>query len=253
MRTRLGPDRWMWAPLLLVIVLAGVVVVTPPPVAASSIPAEVVTSCYQPCNYGGLDTRGTGLVAQTRLTTAGYVTSRTWDVTAASALGVATSGGAAVWIMMGHGGPGAITTCTDSTNPNCPWSYIDTDTSVYSACVYYPNICLVGRDLHRVRLMVFMGCNTGLNGPDGLNLLDMANSEGAKATVGFGHDIGFGPTSGNAWTSQFFNYLNAGSGVSRALAFASAYVGSLNGGNHEGYNYYMYDGGTVTIAPPQWG
>jgi hypothetical protein len=228
-------------------------VIAPPPVAAGSIPAEVITSCYSPCGSGGLDTRGSGYWAQVELNATGYTTTRTWDVTARGALGVATSGKAAVWIMLGHGGAGFITTCTNSTQNPCPWSYIYTDSYAPNINCSSPNVCLVNQNLNAVRLMVFQGCNTGLKASDGLDLYDMAYGDGADATVAFRNEIGFDTNTSTAWDTEFFYRLQIGNDVAEAESVGAFKVQLLNGGNYHGYDSYIGDGGSVVIAPPQWG
>lgn len=225
-----------------------------PPANAASVPAFVVDSCYSPCGGGGLDTRSGGAQAKAQLGGTGYAASETSGVTASFVQSWVVSGNTAILLMLGHGGPGQMTTAYGT-----QWTYLSATGSVGSCS--YPNACLPTGgpgSFPRVRLMVFQGCRTALyyggHSSTPYNLLDEAYfALGVDSVVGFKNDIDYSPTTSTAWDYKFFNTLRAGNRVDWSLSQARIYVGSQNGGNYGGYDSYDYWGGSTVIKPPQWG
>ena len=222
----------------------------PSPPAQGSPLAFVTASCYSPCGSGGLDTRGSAGHAVAQLQSMGYVTAGgpTSDVTASEAVDFASSR-AAVWLIMGHAAPGFITTYGDT------YGFTELNATSYvggTAGCAYPNVCLDGTSLPRMRLVVFQGCNSAAS-DNGVDLIGTASTDGVDSAVGFNDEIGFSSTTSDQWDQSFFSSLGGGNTVSGALYTAMLSVGSSNGGDYAGYNSYEYTGPSVTIAPPSWG
>jgi hypothetical protein len=168
----------------------------------------------------------------------------------------------AIVVLTGHAGPGFFTTYAGTVTGVVPpgyawqpgWTYLKASSNV--GICNPPDGCISAGTLGRVRLLLFQGCNSSMyyqnHYSTSYNLIYTATSMGVDSAVGFYDQINFGPTTGHAFDYEFFYTLRNGSAVSYSLYAAVNYVGSLNGGNYEGYGSYQYSGDT-TIVPPALG
>ncbi len=211
-----------------------------------------------------LDTTGTASKAFAQLGLSGYGTFQTNNTDVFAAMGTSDAQSDAVWVNFGHGptpgNGGYITWCNPAHGPQCTTALYAN--SSLGPCSGADAVCLktgYATSIHKIKLMVFAGCNTGNNGP---NLADAQQSNlvktafsynGVDSAIGFTSDVGFSATTSDAWADKFFAKLRAGSTVAVAALSASLTVASLNGGNANGWDNYFINGGGVTIVPPAYG
>jgi hypothetical protein len=183
----------------------------------------------------------------------GY-TSYSANVSSASAsMGSAYAQSDAVWLMLGHGGTGFISTRNSSGvlshvfvstagDPN--WSCAN---SVGDTCL----TSYTSTQMHRIRLMTFVGCHTGKALPNGDSLPMRAYSHlGVDSTVGFVNLIYF--PQGTTWTDWFGSYLYYGYNVHDAAWAAANAVDSAYGGYGGFDSLWMY-GTNVKTVPAAYG
>ena len=146
---------------------------------ASGVPGPVSATIYSPPwadamwahfpGSGGLDTTTSMKYVRDGFASE-YEAFSTNPVSAHVALGTSYAQSDAIWWMAGHAGAGVIQTYNATTG----WSSIYTSKSIGGTCAA-PNDCLsnyTSTVMHRIRLMVFMGCKSGvLTGGDGVQAL----------------------------------------------------------------------------------
>jgi hypothetical protein len=233
------------------------------PARAAAIPGFTATNCYYPCGSGGLDTGAAIAQATAYLNQTGYSTGQYSNPTADFINYTAASGQAAVWVNAGHGGPGLITTgYNQQANNPTPVSLFASDYVAASSgrVCSYPSACITANATSaysKVRLMVFMGCETGRYYGGTVetrrNILDEAYVHGADGTLGFYNNISFDTTYSTAWATRFFADMKAGQRLTAAASDAGSYIYNLNHGNAGGYDSWSYNGPATTIAPATWG
>ena len=141
--------------------------------------------------------------------------------------------------------------------------YANVHLSNTGSCTRGDAVCLkpgYPTTIHKIKLMLFAGCNTGNDGPSAgsdpqqSNLVKTAYSyNGVDSAIGFTSDVDFGASASDEWAWQFFGKLRTGGNVAAAALTASVAVANLNGGNAHGWNNYFINGGGVTITPPAYG
>jgi hypothetical protein len=228
---------------------------------ASGVPGPVSATIYSPPwadamwahfpGSGGLDTTTSMNYVRDGFASE-YEAFSTNPVSAHVALGTSYAQSDAIWWMAGHAGAGVIQTYNATTG----WSSIYTSKSIGGTCAA-PNDCLsnyTSTVMHRIRLMVFMGCKSGvLTGGDSLPLHALAL--GVDSTVGFSQDLGFIAES-NHWAQKFATYAMypapRDNSVAEAAAMATTYLGTTYG-QYWGYDSYVIYGGSVHVEPARYG
>jgi len=202
---------------------------------------------------GNLDTTSSMNYVRNRANTAGYDGFSTNPSSARVSLGTSYAQSDAIWWMAGHGAAGFLTTWS-ATNT---WSYIKVDTTV-GTCPS-PHACLTSytsSQMHRIRLMVFQGCETGDPAPSGDKLGYRAYTNlGVDSAVAFGAIIYFS-SKADHWSDHFmwlatqpapYTYT-----VVDAADTAAQYLHDLYGSTY-GYDSWAVNGGSTKIYPPAYG
>ena len=210
----------------------------------------------------GLDTRTAAANAFNQLSAAGYAAHDTVNTDVWTAMSDAQSD--AVWVNFGHGAadgqPGGWISWYDPAYS--PTTLVLRANQNVGPCTG-SGTCLktnVGTTIHRVRLMVVGGCNSGTNGAGSdaqhSNLVTTAvQYDGVDSSIGFSHEIMFGGGSQPAenWSNSFFYDLRQGATVAAAQSYALTIVESQNNGSGEGFEHYFVLNGSVKIMPPAFG
>ncbi len=237
-------------------------------VAMALIVPTVDATVYSPPwsdSYGShwpdLDTTAASANSRTYLSSMGYHAYSTPNTTVSVAMADGQSD--AVWVDFGHGAAdgatgGWITWCSGSP---CTTSVLRANSAVGSCsgtskCLKPTYQTLI----HKIKLMVFAGCNTGTNGAGASgdaqqsNLVTTAFSyNGVDSAIGFTTEVGFSASTGEAWSSNFFYSLGYPHTVSQSASLAAQAVANLNGGNAWGWNHYFIKGGSVVVKPAAYG
>lgn len=153
----------------------------------------------------------------------------------------------AIWWMFGHAGPGQMEVYHSGTDS---YLYI----SGYCAS---PTTCLTSyswTQLHKIRLMVFQGCNTGQNMTNGDNLpLHVYSVQGVDSAIGFSAVIDFAPVQ-DQWGSKVASTsMSMGYTVTNAAWAATNWLGGQLGGDYHGYDSLVIYGGSTHLSPAAYG
>ena len=211
-------------------------------------------------HWPDLDTTAAAANSISYLRAMGYTPYETNNTTAGVAMLDAES--SAVWADFGHGAAngsgGWISWCSGSP---CTTSLLVANSFV-SACTGTTR-CLKPTYqtlIHKVKLMVFAGCNTGSNGtgagsdPQSSNLTTTAYAYNlVDSAIGFTVEVAYSASTGEAWSSNFFYSLGYPHTVSQSASLAAQAVANLNGGNAWGWNHYFIWGSSVVIKPAAYG
>jgi hypothetical protein len=163
----------------------------------------------------------------------------------------------AIWGIFGHAGPGGINMTADGAN----WSAVYSDpTHAPGGNCGAPNACLSSyassQILHRVRFMLFGGCETAKRNATGhYELQEAAKADGVDSSIGFSTLI----TTGNqlsTWTNSFFYWSTVhGQNVLAAATSAEADVYNTPSYYHDygGVQNSVVFGPTVVLKPAAYG
>lgn len=201
---------------------------------------------------GGLDTTTSMNYVRAGANALGYHGFSTNPSSVPASMGSSYAQSDAIWWMAGHGAAGII----QSYNSTMGWGslYVSSNAPGFSSCGS-PNDCLTdytSTQMHRIRLMVFQGCDTADPTPNGDRLPKRAyNNLGVDSSLGFTETIWFGSWPDH-W-ADYFMFYSATKNVTDAAGAAADVIYSGSGGNDYGYySAYIY-GGSVRIDPPAYG
>jgi hypothetical protein len=156
----------------------------------------------------------------------------------------------AIWVDFGHGGGGFITFCSPPNGPTC--TSVLRVNSTQGSCSA-PNDCLseYTSSIHRIRLMVFAGCETAISA-GGLNLPSYAyNTDGVDSTVGW-NVLVYWPQ-GDYWATRASIYWGIGDTITQGLIAAGADVKNNFGGSAGGWDNFTVWNGGIKIVPAAYG
>jgi hypothetical protein len=215
--------------------------------------------------WGGVDPRGDADQAVSRLSSGGYHAFDDNNVaTPTQALGDYWAADDAIWVAMGHANGGLIIVENGATG-GPPSSHIsaiyassyvdrtpDADNSkaanLYDKPYHY---------LHNIRLMVFFGCDSGLDGKhgtpwDGNLVKEAVGDQGVGSAIGFTYYIRYLMNADLIWTEAFYDGLTVYHlTLSESASLAATMVSDLVGGFYNTYGFenpYIVNGG-VKIYP----
>ena len=201
---------------------------------------------------GGLDTSNTINLAANGLDGLGYAGFSTFPSSIHTTMGVGYAQSDAVWWMAGHGAAGVIQSYNSSTGVESTLA-VSTNAPLNSGCGS-PDDCLTDHtfaQMHRIRLMVFQGCDTADPTPNGSRLNAYAyNTLGVDSTVGFTQLIFFG-----SWPDQwsyFMTYYGASNTIANSLSKSASAI-FAGAAQYYGYNNYHHYGGGVRLTPEAYG
>jgi hypothetical protein len=201
---------------------------------------------------GGLDTSNTINLAADGFDGLGYSGFSTTPSSIPASMGVAYAQSDAIWWMAGHGAAGVIQSYNSSTGV---WGslYVSSNAPTYSSCSS-PNDCLTDYTstlMHRIRLMVFQGCETADPTPNGSRLDARAYTNlGVDSSIGFTELIYF-----NSWSDQwsyFMTYYGANHNIADSLSMSASAI-FAGAAQTYGYGNYHYYGGSVHLTPEAYG
>ena len=237
----------------------------PPPVLATQMNPPWMHGLWyhftNPPDQDTLDTHGTMDEARNTFDdyTSGYTTHSNTTASARIALNGSYAETDAIWWLASHGCEGCMWLQSSSGESDIWRDYHNAGEAVP------PRTCnsMSGRDvcltektfsqMHDIRLMVFMGCNTG--GVDHWGRTFPAYVTGVlgvDSAVGFSDLIAFSATTSNKWSHYFSAYNLLGSNVSDSAYAAAQAVLNASGG-YNGYNSYVTSGGGTHITPASYG
>jgi hypothetical protein len=203
-----------------------------------------------------LDTRPSANNVKARFEPAGgtniYNAFSSTPSSAYASMGTAYAQSDAIWWMAGHGGPGFITTLTSGG----VGSFVSVGSLPGSICSF-PNTCLTqwtSTQMHRIRLMMFEGCETGKAVSNGDSLPKRAYTNlGADSSVGFSELIYF--PFANTWADVMARdsmYSFPHNTVSQASWQATNYLTTFYGQAYGMDSLVIYGGG-VYLYPAAYG
>jgi hypothetical protein len=252
---RRGGHRRRIAALAAALALAGAVVAGPVPQLVPAAEAAGPNADMFGSQWNDLDTTSAASNFKSQLTAySGYLALNSLALTSMSSLFAQSD---AVWADFGHGGAGFITFCHPALGAACT-SVLRANSTVGSCGGGNSDDCISvhGTTIHRIRLMVFAGCDTGLNGSSGSNhgnLLDQAYAQGVDMDLGFTNLIYYGGNTGEYWAKRFGMYLNDSATIASAVIDATSDLKALHGGNAYGFNYNTGRGPNNSIIPAGYG
>jgi hypothetical protein len=210
--------------------------------------ADMMWSHYP--GTGGLDTSGTMGRVKTQWQNIGYTAFSTQPSSARSAMGTGYAQSDAIWWMAGHAAAGRISSYNPSTGVTS-WVRVN---STSGSCAS-PNACLTGytsTQMHRIRLMVFHGCDGG-DASGGQTLQAYAkNTLGVDATIAFTEIVLFSYDY-DYWGERMAYYTtNTIRDVEDAAWAAADFVMMING-DYGGYDSLSIYGGHTYMDPPAYG
>ena len=244
--SRVSARKWLFVPGLIALTLT----MASPAAAFPNPPWADAMWAHFP-GTGGLDTTTSMNYVRDGFS-GGYTSFSSNPSSAAAAMGSSYALNDAIWWMAGHAGPGYIQTYGSLSQQ---WSQINTTSSIASCAS--PNTCLSSytfSQMHHIRLMGFMGCNSGdLIGGD--SLPKRANqSLGVDSSIGWTVELGFVAQS-NHWAQKMASYAMSDKivrNVSEAAAAATTYLWTTYG-QYWGYDHYVLFGGSTYVQPPAYG
>ena len=225
--------------LALAVVMLGLLL--PARASAASLPwADLICNNFG----GGVDSTPACQNAYNQLKNT-YATFNNRNVSGAAALGTSFAQSDAIWMAVGHGawygGQGFIFTSSS------PGSMVVSSSS-YGSCSA-PNGCLsalvAGKKLSRVRLMMFVGCNT-----DG-SLPQTAIAAGADAAIAFSEDIG--TDAANYWVGRFFLHAMQGNTIQAAAASAHWDLLAIGYGDQGLGSIHIWGNASEKLIPAAYG
>ncbi len=206
-------------------------------------------------SWNDLNTYEAATDAFNNLSSSGYYTwNNQKNITAAVAMSGPYAQSDAVWADFGHGGPGFITFCTEPGGASCT-SVLRGDSRAGPCSGGMGDTCLSSYpiQIHRLRLMLFAGCETAKNQTNTANLVDYAvDTNHVDSAIGFTTLIYYGGFThpGETWSQSFFTYLRQGYTETQAESMAVNDVRNvfLALGNASGWDSaYIRNGGTKLI------
>jgi hypothetical protein len=243
--------RRLWKALLTLLVVGGALLLAPTAWATIYDPpwADMMWSHYP--GGGGLDTSGTMGRVKTQWKNIGYTAFSTNPSSARVAMGTSYAQSDAIWWMAGHASAGNISTYNASTGVT---SYVRVNNS--SGSCASPNACLTNytpSQLHRIRLMVFQGCNSG-DSSGGQRLQYYAKyTLGVDATIAFTELIYFGSDQ-DYWGEQLAYLTTNSTHDVEDAAWAAADFVFMISGSYWGYDSMsMYGAAGTYMDPPAYG
>ena len=180
----------------------------------------------------------------------GYHSFSTNPGSATAALGASYGASDAIWFLASHAAGGDMWMYNATNGP----SDLYLNGSVGS-CTAGLNDCLSAHtfgQLHDIRLIVFMGCDSADSAGGSRFQLYATNTLGVDSAVGFTEHIDFSATASDKWAYYFPHYLITGSNVNNAAVAAEQAVLNVNG-SYGGYNSYYVSGSTVYVEPAGYG
>ena len=216
--------------------------------------ADFFSAKYPTAN--GLDTRASGNSARSWTAATGYTATNSVTGTAPTSMNTYHAQADAVWGFFGHGGEGGgwiqmynMNTATDS---------ILRSTRDFGSCSA-PDDCItdyVGGPISRMKLMLFAGCYTGMDGKPGMSYqgsLLRSASDGAGVDVAVGFNTTVDWPAMDTWTDWFFGRLNNGYTTVDALQAAKNRVYAVYG-SYRGTDMWVARLNTnVKISPAGYG
>lgn len=188
----------------------------------------------------------------------GYHTFSTSAGDAHTALGSGYAQSDAIWWLASHGCEGCMELVNTTPAKSTLWIDAQDAGTINHNCDSN-----AGRDeclsehtfaqMHDIKLMVYMGCNTGGADPWGRTLPAYSTGVlGVDSAVGFSDIIEFSATTSDTWAHYFSLYLVFGYSVSSATSAAAQAVHNATGGYH-GYNSYVTSHGGTFVEPAGYG
>ena len=213
-----------------------------------------------------VDPRGDADTAVADLGAMGYIAFDDDNNTSATqSIGVGWAQDDAVWVAYGHAMPGQITIENGATggppSPAIGAVVANNQVGISPDFSQGPKAYLYSLPYHqlsKMKLMLFFGCNTGLDAlstsPYAGNLVKEATGDqGVDSSLGFTHEIYFVPDAAGYWSDTFFSSLKNGSTVSNSANAALNMVYLHLSGLPYGFNNPYIVGGTTTIKPAGYG
>ena len=231
------------------VVAAALLLAVSGPAAAVGPMSDAMWAHFPGAN--GLDTTGTMGNVRAGFSP-GYNVYSTNASSARVAMGTSYAQNDAIWWMAGHGAAGLIQTYNSTNGTTNVW------VSNTSANCASPNTCLTlytSTQMHRIRLAVFMGCDTGdPNGSGDTLQKRMYSNLGADSAIAFTKTIGFSTYTSDYFVTQFAYYTMVQHyNINDGAWSAANDVATLNGGNYNGYDGLTFYGGSVKLYPAAFG
>jgi hypothetical protein len=255
---------------------ARILVATVPLLVAGLFPLQVVATTYSPPwadvmsgpMWSMVDPRADADKTVSYLTSMGY---KTFDddnnTTATQSLSGSWAQSDAVWVAFGHSNAGqiAIESGASGSPPSTHIGAVVANRSVgvspdFSSGPKAYMYDLPYHQLTKIRLMAFIGCNTGNDGAPGSayngNLVAEAyGDQGVDSAVGFRYEIWYVPNTADLWTDAFFHGLQSGETVSSAAndGYNNVFFWWLGLNHTWGFENPNIMGGGTKLKPAAYG
>lgn len=218
--------------------------------------------------WNGVDATTAGHTAVDKLSRMGYIVADGNNNTAADkVLRTNYAMDDAVWVAIGHADDGQIT-IEKGASGGPPQAGIGAVVASRKVAVS-PDFSkgpkdymydLASNSYAKMKLMAFIGCDTGKNGAagtpfDGNLVKEAVNDLGADSSIGFTHHIYFAPNATDLWTDAFFTSLRNGKTVTQSATEARGNVFFWLLGFNDTWGFdspYILGGGTK-VYPAGYG
>jgi VCBS repeat-containing protein len=240
----------------------------PAPAAATTVQSPPWADIMSGPMWAGIDPRGDADTAVAYLKQMGYWTfDDNNNTTATQALSSGWAQSDAVWVAFGHamagqitiesgatGGPSSSTIGAVVANRNVG---VSPDFSKGPKAYMYD---MPYHQLSKMKLMAFIGCNTGNDGAkgspwDGNLVKEAIGDQGVKSAIGFTHEIYFTPNAADLWTDSFFHGLKNGKSVTDSASdgYNNVFFWWLGFNDTWGFSGPFIQGGSTKLTPASYG